>query len=497
MPTTLASLSEELLTLKEDSGWSWNEMANQVEYALEMKGPSGSSLFRYAKGQAHPSGMVEQTVLTAIQRIREQQMADCEEDSIEVEEDSEIYESTREISEVAEQIAVANEIDDEELHVEESVIEDDVDVAGSSRVSGISGIYALEAGWVPAEMHAVAETIIEEEIEEDVLDEISDEPEMAQVDVIEDVEEIAEVAEIDGMAEVSDVDETAEILDYTHTPAVEEIDFELRSLDWAIASIDLDDQAQAVTGWSQVAEASLEEEIVEPRVISVGIATEAQVVTAYSMVGQHVIENAVVYEPRVISVGISEEAQATTALSMVGQHVIENTVVYEPRIISVGIPLEAQAVNVWSLVAESVLVDEVVEEEIIVEEPVVFDGPEVVAEMSDEIAVIADAFASFTSYESEHLADLANYSDVVAPGVFINSAVETEAIETSEVQGKDVEEVGSADVVEEVASIEIHLSLYAHRNGVRNADPDVVVKAPMYSCRSREIIFSPVAETES
>ena len=101
---TATSLSEQLLNLKEDMGWSWSEMANQVEGALNVKGPSGSTLFRYAKGQANPSDLVEQTVLKAIQSIREVQLADAEANGTATAESSaeeSTHVSEREVSELA------------------------------------------------------------------------------------------------------------------------------------------------------------------------------------------------------------------------------------------------------------------------------------------------------------------------------------------------------------------------------------------------------------
>ena len=52
----------------------------------------------------------------------------------------------------------------------------------------------------------------------------------------------------------------------------------------------------------------------------------------------------------------------------------------------------------------------------------VVEGPEVDL-LSEEVVAISDAFASFTSYEPEQLFDLADVGDVIAPGVFIDSAV--------------------------------------------------------------------------
>lgn len=539
MPTTTASLSEELLNLKEDTGWSWNEMANQVEYALEMRGPSGSSLFRYAKGQAHPSGMVEQTVLTAIQRIREQQLAEAEESAIELEVDEdELHESTREISEIADQIAVddledADEIDelaevDDEVaaavdEAEEVVVDEEIYEESTTRVAGISAVYAIAEGWSPATLYEDLEPVADEAIHEEI-DELAEELEAGEAEVAEDEELIEELEEVDELviaSEVTEVDETAEILEYTHAPVEEESVVELRSLDWAVASLDLDESAQAVTVWSEVAA-----HYVAPRVILVGIATEAQAVTAWSMVGQHVIENTAVYEPRVSPVGVSPEAQAVTAWSAVGLHAIENRVepkvipagiseeaqaitgwssvaqhalehqvAFEPPIISMGVPVEAQMTTVWTLVAENAVAEEVVNK-VVIEEPAFVEGPEVDA-ICDEVAAIADSYTEFTIYEPEQLFDLADFDNVVAPGVFMDAVSEVEETATSEVPGTEVEELGSAEVVEEAPSIEVHLSLYADRNGFGELDPDVVVKAPIYTCRSRGIIFSPVEESES
>ena len=142
---TATSLSEQLLDLKEDMGWSWSEMANQVEGALNVKGPSGSTLFRYAKGQANPSDLVEQTVLKAIQTIREKQLAEAEANNA-IDESSNV--SDREVSELAvveaeaeteaaevevaeeveEQVETAEVVEATEDHIDE-VVEDVVEEA--------------------------------------------------------------------------------------------------------------------------------------------------------------------------------------------------------------------------------------------------------------------------------------------------------------------------------------------------------------------------------
>jgi hypothetical protein len=70
------SLSEELLHLKEDTGWPWKTLAVRVSTVLKDKKPSGSTLFRYAKGISHPADDVEQALLKAIQRIRKREIND-------------------------------------------------------------------------------------------------------------------------------------------------------------------------------------------------------------------------------------------------------------------------------------------------------------------------------------------------------------------------------------------------------------------------------------
>ncbi|MBI1729772.1 hypothetical protein HYR53_04055 [Candidatus Acetothermia bacterium] len=70
------SLSEQLLHLKEDTGWPWKTLAVRVSTVLKDKKPSGSTLFRYAKGISHPADDVEQALLKAIQRIRKKEIHD-------------------------------------------------------------------------------------------------------------------------------------------------------------------------------------------------------------------------------------------------------------------------------------------------------------------------------------------------------------------------------------------------------------------------------------
>ena len=65
-----ASLSEELVGLKEERGWTWREFAFRFSLVLNEQCPSATSLFRYAKGTSQPTAEIERTLFEAIERMR-------------------------------------------------------------------------------------------------------------------------------------------------------------------------------------------------------------------------------------------------------------------------------------------------------------------------------------------------------------------------------------------------------------------------------------------
>ncbi|MDA2928491.1 hypothetical protein MYX84_00860 [Acidobacteria bacterium AH-259-O06] len=64
------TLAQELLNLKEKTSWSWETMSQELHRVMSKRGPSSTTLFRYASGRIkRPNPMVEQYVREAIHKV--------------------------------------------------------------------------------------------------------------------------------------------------------------------------------------------------------------------------------------------------------------------------------------------------------------------------------------------------------------------------------------------------------------------------------------------
>ncbi len=64
------TLSEELLSLKKKTSWSWERMCREMHRVMGEEGPSHTTLFRYAKGRGkQPHVVIERYVREAIHKL--------------------------------------------------------------------------------------------------------------------------------------------------------------------------------------------------------------------------------------------------------------------------------------------------------------------------------------------------------------------------------------------------------------------------------------------
>ncbi len=63
-------LSKQLLRLKKQTSWSWEQMCSEFHRVMGHEGPSQTTLFRYAKGKGkRPHVITERYVREAIQKV--------------------------------------------------------------------------------------------------------------------------------------------------------------------------------------------------------------------------------------------------------------------------------------------------------------------------------------------------------------------------------------------------------------------------------------------
>ncbi len=64
------TLSEELLSLKKKTSWSWERMCREMHRVMGEEGPTHTTLFRYASGRVkRPNVLVERYVRQAIDKL--------------------------------------------------------------------------------------------------------------------------------------------------------------------------------------------------------------------------------------------------------------------------------------------------------------------------------------------------------------------------------------------------------------------------------------------
>ncbi len=64
------ALSEQLLSLKAKTSWSWERMCREIHRVMGEEGPSHTTLFRYASGRVkRPHVLTERYVQQAIQKL--------------------------------------------------------------------------------------------------------------------------------------------------------------------------------------------------------------------------------------------------------------------------------------------------------------------------------------------------------------------------------------------------------------------------------------------
>jgi hypothetical protein len=76
-------LRQELLDLKQKTTWSWETMARELERMMTVRGPSGSTLRRYATGGVQrPNLIVEHYVREALKKVNMQLKAEDSEKAV-------------------------------------------------------------------------------------------------------------------------------------------------------------------------------------------------------------------------------------------------------------------------------------------------------------------------------------------------------------------------------------------------------------------------------
>ena len=65
------TLSKQLLSLKKQTSWSWEQMCREFHRVMDHEGPSHTTLYRYAKGKGNkrPHAVTERYVREAIQKV--------------------------------------------------------------------------------------------------------------------------------------------------------------------------------------------------------------------------------------------------------------------------------------------------------------------------------------------------------------------------------------------------------------------------------------------
>jgi hypothetical protein len=64
------ALSQQLLSLKKKTSWTWAKMAREFHRVMGHEGPSHTTLFRYATGKTkQPNVIAERYVQQAIQKV--------------------------------------------------------------------------------------------------------------------------------------------------------------------------------------------------------------------------------------------------------------------------------------------------------------------------------------------------------------------------------------------------------------------------------------------
>jgi hypothetical protein len=64
------ALSEQLLSLRKKTSWSWERMCREFHRVMDEEGPSHTTLFRYASGKVkRPNILTERWVQQAIQKV--------------------------------------------------------------------------------------------------------------------------------------------------------------------------------------------------------------------------------------------------------------------------------------------------------------------------------------------------------------------------------------------------------------------------------------------
>jgi len=64
------ALSKQLLSLKKQTSWSWEQMCREFHRVMGHEGPSHATLYRYAKGKGkRPHVITERYVQQAIEKV--------------------------------------------------------------------------------------------------------------------------------------------------------------------------------------------------------------------------------------------------------------------------------------------------------------------------------------------------------------------------------------------------------------------------------------------
>ena len=64
------TLSKQLLSLKKQTSWSWEQMCSEFHRVMGHEGPSHTTLYRYAKGKGkQPHVITERYVEQAIEKV--------------------------------------------------------------------------------------------------------------------------------------------------------------------------------------------------------------------------------------------------------------------------------------------------------------------------------------------------------------------------------------------------------------------------------------------
>ncbi len=64
------TLSQQLLSLRKKTSWSWERMCREFHRVMVHQGPSHTTLFRYASGRVkRPNVLTEQYVRKAIHKV--------------------------------------------------------------------------------------------------------------------------------------------------------------------------------------------------------------------------------------------------------------------------------------------------------------------------------------------------------------------------------------------------------------------------------------------